>query len=141
MLAVAIVLGLASGQHVRIRAPCSPARVCAGASAAGVAALAALWHPLAAQADVTAGKQIFEAKCAACHEGGGIVIPFSDKTLAKEALQKYGYAEQGALVSLISKGKGQMPAYGEGVPDFLRLNDEQIADVAEYVLKQAASGW
>ena len=91
-------------------------------------------------ADVTAGKAIFELKCAACHAGGGNVISPA-KGLTSAALEANKVATDEAIALLVSNGKGQMPMYGPKAPSFGRLTDEQIVDVVEYTQAQAAAGW
>ena len=85
-------------------------------------------------ADVSNGAKIFSANCAACHAGGRNVIA-ADKTLKKEALEKYAMNSLDAVVHQVVNGKNAMPAF-KG-----RLTTEQIEDVATYVLGQAEKGW
>jgi cytochrome c6 len=82
------------------------------------------------------GEQVFNANCAACHAGGQNVI-MPEKTLEKEALDQYlaGGRNEKSIVTQVSNGKNAMPAFGG------RLSDEEIADVAAYVLKEADAGW
>ena len=93
-----------------------------------------------AVADVTAGKAVFELKCAACHAGGGNAISPA-KTLTTAALEANKVASDEALTRLVSNGKGQMPSYGPKAPPFGRLTEEQIADVVQFVQSQASAGW
>lgn len=91
-------------------------------------------------ADLANGKAVFELKCAACHEyGGNAINPM--KNLQQASLDTNGYKLAPEIMQLIANGKGQMPSYGPKAPSFARLSDEAIADVAEYVLDQAAKGW
>lgn len=85
-------------------------------------------------ADAANGAKIFSANCAACHAGGGNVI-MANKTLKKEALEKYGMNSLEAITKQVTNGKNAMPSF-KG-----RLNDDQIADVATYVLEQSEKGW
>jgi cytochrome c6 len=85
-------------------------------------------------ADLANGAKIFNANCSACHVGGSNVI-ISNKTLKKEALEKYGMASLQAIKTQVAKGKSAMPAFGG------RLNEKQIEDVASYVLSQSQKGW
>jgi len=85
-------------------------------------------------ADTANGAKIFSANCAACHAGGRNVI-MADKTLKKEALEKYNMNSLEAIVYQVTNGKNAMPAFKE------RLNNKQIEDVANYVLEQAEKGW
>ncbi len=85
-------------------------------------------------ADLTNGAKIFNANCSACHVGGGNVI-IANKTLKKEALEKYGMDSLQAIKTQVTKGKNAMPAFSG------RLNENQIEDVASYVLSQSQKGW
>ena len=85
-------------------------------------------------ADLVNGEKLFNANCAACHMGGNNVI-LANKTLKKEALEKYEMASLDAIKHQVAKGKNAMPAFGG------RLNAEQIEDVATYVLEQSQKGW
>ncbi|MEQ8756771.1 MAG: c-type cytochrome [Coleofasciculus sp. G1-WW12-02] len=85
-------------------------------------------------ADTTKGGQIFGANCAACHMGGGNVV-MANKTLKKDALEKYGMDSMEAIVTQVTNGKGAMPAFRG------RLQPDDIENVAAYVLEQAESGW
>ncbi|PSR12226.1 cytochrome c6 [filamentous cyanobacterium CCP3] len=94
-----------------------------------------LWMASAAQAaDLGHGSQIFGNNCAACHIGGGNVVNGA-KTLKKADLEQYGMASIEAITTQVTNGKSAMPAF-KG-----RLSDEDIADVAAYVLSQAEQGW
>ncbi|MFB2837232.1 cytochrome c6 PetJ [Floridanema evergladense] len=84
--------------------------------------------------DAIVGSKIFSANCSACHLGGNNVI-MANKTLKKEALEKYNMNSLKAITKQIKKGKNAMPAFGG------RLSDKQIEDVATYVLQQAQKGW
>ena len=86
--------------------------------------------------DFAAGEQVFNANCAACHAGGQNVI-MPDKTLEKEALDQYlaGGRNEAAVVTQVTNGKNAMPAFGG------RLSDEDIANVATYVIKSSEAGW
>ncbi len=87
-----------------------------------------------ALADATGGAKIFNANCNACHLGGKNAVQ-ANKTLQKAALEKYGMNSVAAIVNQVTKGKNAMPAF-KG-----RLTDEQIQNVAEYVLEQSEKGW
>jgi cytochrome c6 len=56
------------------------------------------------------GEALFTSSCSGCHAGGSNILN-GQKTLFTKALDKYGYNTQETMVTLISKGKGQMPAY------------------------------
>ncbi|KAL7579334.1 hypothetical protein ACA910_014010 [Epithemia clementina (nom. ined.)] len=112
----------------------SPQQVAKGAAAGAAAALIATSPVLAA--DAGAGETIFNANCAACHAGGQNVI-MPEKTLEKEALESYltgGFNEK-AVITQVTNGKNAMPAFGG------RLSDDDIADVAAYVIASAKEGW
>lgn len=85
-------------------------------------------------ADTAQGAKIFSANCAACHLGGRNVV-MAAKTLQKEALEKYNMNSLVAIVNQVHNGKNAMPAF-KG-----KLNDQQIEDVATYVLEQSEKGW
>ena len=89
-------------------------------------------HP--ALADKPDGQQIFNANCSACHIGGNNVI-IANKTLRKEALEKYGMKSLAAIKDQVTHGKNAMPAFGG------RLQEDEIEAVANYVLNQAEKGW
>jgi len=60
-----------------------------------------------------------------------------EKTLEKEALDQYlaGGRSEKAVVTQVTNGKNAMPAFGG------RLSDDDIANVAAYVITTANSGW
>ena len=108
---------------------------------ATAAAAAIALHPATpCVADSTPGFAIFEAKCAACHAGGGNVLN-GGKNLKLDVLQKNGYGEQDAIVQLLRNGKGQMPKYQGAIPPVSKLTDEELEAVAQFVLEQAKAGW
>ena len=80
------------------------------------------------------GGEIFTANCAGCHAKGGNIIR-RGKNLKTKALKRNGVDSQEAVVSLVTGGKGIMPAYRD------RLTAEEIAAVSHYVLEQAATDW
>lgn len=102
--------------------------VAAGVLAAGVAPVFA--------ADAGAGEQIFSGNCAACHAGGQNVI-MPEKTLELSALEEYleGGVSVKSVVYQVTNGKNAMPAFGG------RLSDEDIENVATYVINTAKAGW
>ena len=85
-------------------------------------------------ADLAQGGQVFSSNCAACHIGGGNVVNGA-KTLKIDALEKYEMASIEAIKTQVTNGKNAMPAF-KG-----RLKDDQIDNVAAYVLDQAEKGW
>ncbi|MEQ9354241.1 cytochrome c6 PetJ [Coleofasciculus chthonoplastes] len=85
-------------------------------------------------ADTVNGAKIFSANCNACHIGGNNIV-MAQKTLKKDALEKYGMDSMDAIVYQVTNGKGAMPAFGGS------LKADQIENVAAYVLEQAEAGW
>ena len=87
-------------------------------------------------ADVDAGEQVFSGNCAACHAGGQNVI-MPEKTLEKDALTEFlaGGFNEGAVKTQVTNGKNAMPAFGG------RLSNDDIANVAAYVIQSANDGW
>ncbi|QSJ18706.1 c-type cytochrome [Nostoc sp. UHCC 0702] len=87
-----------------------------------------------ALADAASGTKIFSANCASCHAGGKNLVK-AEKSLKKDALEKYGLYSAEAIITQITNGKNAMPAF-KG-----RLKPNQIEDVAAYVLEQADKDW
>lgn len=85
-------------------------------------------------ADIKAGEQIFSANCSACHAGGNNVI-MPEKTLKKDILTMNDMNSIDAISNQVTNGKNAMPAFGG------RLTDEDINNVANYVLNKAEQGW
>lgn len=85
-------------------------------------------------ADLAAGEQVFSANCTACHAGGNNAI-MPEKTLKKDALEENGMNSVVAITMQVKNGKNAMPAFGG------RLTDEDIDNVASYVLNQSEQGW
>jgi len=86
--------------------------------------------------DAAAGVSVFSGNCAACHAGGrNVIMPL--KTLQQDALEEYldGGATEKAVVKQVTNGKNAMPAFGG------RLSDDDIANVAAYVIATAKAGW
>lgn len=88
----------------------------------------------AASANLADGAKLFKANCSACHMGGNNVI-ISSKTLKAEALEKYGMASLDAIKTQVTNGKNAMPSFRS------RLSDEQIENIANYVMTQSQQGW
>jgi cytochrome c6 len=88
----------------------------------------------ASAANLAGGAKLFNANCSACHMGGNNVI-ISSKTLKKEALEKYNMSSLDAIKTQVIHGKNAMPSFRS------RLNDDQIEDIAGYVLAQSQKGW
>ena len=85
-------------------------------------------------ANIEEGEKIFTANCAACHAGGNNVI-MPAKTLKIEALEQYKMDSITAITTQVTNGKNAMPSF-QG-----RLNNEEIDNVANYVLSQSKAGW
>ena len=100
------------------------------AALAGAMAFSAVAPAVAG--DIGNGENVFNANCAACHAGGNNVIQ-NEKTLKKDALTQYldGGMKESSVVYQVTNGKNAMPAFGG------RLSDEEIGDVASYVIDQA----
>mgnify|MGYP001799838701 FL=1 len=95
-----------------------------------------LWTSTAtvAWADVSPPAELFEVHCAGCHPNGANIIR-RGKNLKQKALKRYGYDSTDEIATLITNGKGLMSAYGE------RLSEDDITNLANYVLEQAATDW
>ena len=85
-------------------------------------------------ADLEEGERIFTANCAACHAGGNNAI-MPEKTLKKDILEENNMNSISAITNQVKNGKNAMPAFGG------RLADEDIENVANYVLNQSEQGW
>lgn len=80
--------------------------------------------------DLDEGERIFTANCASCHNGGNNTVnPL--KTLKISDLEQYEKNTVTAIVTQVTNGNGSMPPFGD------RLSDEDIQNVAGYVLNQA----
>jgi cytochrome c6 len=100
----------------------------------GIAIFTLAFSSPAFAADTASGKKIFSANCASCHAGGKNLVQ-ANKTLKKDALEKYGMYSAEAIITQVTNGKNAMPAF-KG-----RLKPAQIEDVTAYVLEQADKGW
>ena len=58
-----------------------------------------------------------------------------NKTLKQKALEKFEMNSIEAVEAIVANGKNSMSAYKE------KLTEEQIHDVAAYVLDRAAADW
>lgn len=101
-----------------------------------VAVVAWFWFSgqSALAADLNDGARVFSANCAACHMGGGNVVNAA-KTLKRADLEKFEMASVEAIQAQVTKGKNAMPSF------LGRLTDEEIENVAAYVLAQSEQGW
>jgi cytochrome c6 len=93
-----------------------------------------LAETLLAETSLESGSTIFQAQCAACHQGGGNIIR-RGKNLKLKTLERNHVDTLEAIQALVTQGKGNMSAYGD------RLTIEAITAVSEYVLAQAEGGW
>lgn len=93
-----------------------------------------LVNPHHVLADNGEGTTLFTANCAGCHPQGGNIIR-RGKTLKAKALKRNQVDSLEAVISLVTEGKGNMPAYGD------RLTDEEIVAVSNYVVEKAATNW
>ncbi|MBU7586469.1 MAG: c-type cytochrome [Nostoc sp. TH1S01] len=84
--------------------------------------------------DTANGAQIFSVHCAGCHINGSNIIR-RGKNLKKSALKKYNMDSIEAITSIVTNGKSNMSAYKD------RLTEQEIQDVAAYVLEQAEKNW
>ncbi len=76
----------------------------------------------------------FNKYCSSCHSNGGNLMN-PKKTLSKKDLANNGVDNIGSISTLVTNGKPPMPAFGKS------LSNEEIANVAKYVMDQAAAGW
>jgi len=100
----------------------------------GIAIFTVAFSSPALAADTASGAKVFAANCASCHAGGKNLVQ-ANKTLKKDALEKFGMYSADAIIAQVTKGKNAMPAF-KG-----RLKSNQIEDVAAYVLEQADKDW
>jgi cytochrome c6 len=102
-----------------------------------VASIVVAWliHAGSAQAkDLDKGATLFQKNCALCHAGGTTVfVSTGTKSLRKTDLELNNYTTKEDIVKLLVKGKGLMPPY-------LGASDQDMQDVAEFVLDKATEG-
>lgn len=114
------------------------------AHAAAVAAIsaAAVFAPITAAdartltkaPDIEDGARVFAYVCSACHLGGyNQVRP--EKTLQELVLRENGMLAADSIEYQVNNGKNRMPAFER------RLTEDEITDVAFYVVAQAQVGW
>ena len=89
---------------------------------------------LALAADTGNGAKIFSVHCVGCHPNGNNIIR-RGKNLRKKALHRYNMNSVEAITNIVTNGKNNMSAY-QG-----RLSQQEIENVAAYVLEQAEKGW
>ncbi len=89
-------------------------------------------------AETPKAAKIFNSNCASCHIGGGNIL-IAEKTLKKEALEKYleNYTTNSieAIINQVQNGKNAMPAFKN------KLSEQEILEVAAYVFQKAEQGW
>ena len=90
--------------------------------------------PTAPEATSSSGAALFTENCAACHANGGNIIR-RGKNLKQRAMGHNGYGEVDVIATLVTQGKGVMPAYAD------KLSAEEISAIAQYVHEQSESGW
>ena len=93
-----------------------------------------VWISTSAMAWAETAPELFEVNCAGCHPNGANIIR-RVKSLKQKALNRHGYTSVDAIATLITNGKGLMSAYGD------RLSEDDITNLANYVLDQAAINW
>ncbi|MGC1305712.1 MAG: c-type cytochrome [Phormidesmis sp.] len=86
------------------------------------------------EAIAPSGQSLFSLQCAGCHAKGGNIIR-RGKNLKRQAMVRNGYGEVEAIATIITQGKGAMPAYAD------RLSEGEIEAIAQYVHQQSESGW
>jgi len=79
--------------------------------------------------DLDAGSQVFSQNCSGCHAGGNNSVNPS-KTLKLTDLNKYGKDSIDKIIYQVRNGAGAMPAFDD-------LSDEEVSNVANFVLSQA----
>lgn len=84
--------------------------------------------------DASAGAEVFAKNCSACHSGGKNIMNPS-KSLSINDLKSNNVDSETAIITLVTSGKAPMPAFGT------TLSEEQIKNVAAYVMQQANAGW
>ena len=111
----------------------------------GILAIALSHGMRPAVGDTTNGRVVFDNNCSSCHLGGGNILD-SSKDLTKKALIKNKEFDTSDMISLVSNGKGRMPAYAAfispvGNPIKAKLTDQEIANVVEYVREKSDLSW
>ena len=115
-----------------------------GAACLSSALLVSVAPPVLAT-DLENGSALFASSCSGCHAGGSNLFSGS-KTLFMKDLVKNKYDTSEAMEILISKGRGQMPAYGSFISPKgnimpAKYSVSEIKDITDYVLDQASSNW
>lgn len=91
-------------------------------------------YPYGIKPGASRGKSIYAANCATCHGAqgdgsGNPVLPGSSKPRSFHDADFREFANGFSLFSAVSHGRGHMPAWDK------KLSNQEIADVAEYVLQ------
>lgn len=89
---------------------------------------------LSQEINLDAGEQVFSQTCSACHANGRNVLA-QDKTLDLDMLESMGLDNVNAIIKQVTYGKNDMPAFGDV------LSDDDIKNVANYVLSKSKAGW
>eukprot|EP00978_Attheya_sp_CCMP212_P048406 scaffold516555_cov55-Attheya_sp.AAC.1 len=84
--------------------------------------------------NIEKGSKLFDTNCAACHVNGENVIA-KDKTLKKDALQKYFASDPVGIQEFVQNGLLHRGTFMFGG----KLSDSDFTDVTAYVLDQATS--
>ncbi len=71
-----------------------------------------VFKPVAMAASHEEAAKLFKQNCAACHAGGGNLVN-AQKTLKKDALEKYDMYSKEAIVYQVVNGKNAMPEGGK----------------------------
>jgi cytochrome c6 len=87
-----------------------------------------------AATDTVNGAEVFSVHCVGCHINGGNIVR-RGKTLKQKALVRNGMDSLEAIAAIVTNGKNNMSAYRD------RLTEQQIQDVAAYVLEQSSQNW
>jgi len=89
---------------------------------------------LTAAPDTEDGARVFAYVCSACHLGGYNQVR-AERTLQEAVLRENGMLAADSIEYQVTNGKNRMPAF-DG-----RLTDDEITNVAYYVVGQAQAGW
>ena len=84
--------------------------------------------------DTEDGARVFAYVCSACHLGGYNQVRY-EKTLQEAVLRENGMLAADSIEYQVINGKNRMPAFGG------RLTEDEITDVAYYVVAQSQAGW
>mmetsp|Transcript_52280 Transcript_52280/g.104715 ORF Transcript_52280/g.104715 Transcript_52280/m.104715 type:complete len:169 (+) Transcript_52280:36-542(+) len=93
-----------------------------------------------ANAEARSGAELFYRRCIECH-GGGMNSIVPEKSLMKEALQKYDRYNKEAIVKIATEGAGEMPKFLGMVVDGRPYTPEELENAADFILQNAESDW